>query len=127
IADVLLKQRVIAGIGNVFKSEVLFLAGVHPFAPVNALSDADLQRILDTSRAQLAANVMSRSQTLSLSSSRRTTRSLNPAENLWVYSRVGKPCRRCGARILSTKTGLDARPTYWCPTCQPERLPHEIE
>jgi endonuclease-8 len=120
IADVLLNQRVIAGIGNVFKSEILFLTGIHPFAPVSALADADLQRILDTSREQLAANVMSRAQTLSLSKVRRTTRSLNPAENLWVYSRGGKPCRRCGTRISSRKTGLDARPTYWCSTCQPD-------
>jgi endonuclease-8 len=119
IAEVLLNQRVVAGIGNVFKSEVLFLAGVHPFSPVNTLNDADLERILDTALEQLAANVMNRSQTLSLSSGRRTTRSLDPAENLWVYSRGNKPCRRCGTRILSKKTGLDARPTYWCPVCQP--------
>ena len=122
IAEVLLNQRVMAGIGNVFKSEVLFLAGVHPFTPVNLLGDADLQRIVDTSREQLAANVMGRSRTLSLSSGRRTTRSLNPDENLWVYGRGGKPCRRCGTLIHSKKTGLDARPTYWCPGCQPLRI-----
>jgi endonuclease VIII len=119
IAEVLLNQRVVAGIGNVFKSEVLFIAGVHPFSPVNTLTDVDLGRILDTALEQLAANVMDRSQTLSLSSGRRTTRSLDPAENLWVYSRARRPCRRCGTRILSKKTGLDARPTYWCPVCQP--------
>jgi len=119
IAEVLLNQRVVAGMGNVFKSEVLFLAGVHPFSPVDTLTDADLERILDTALEQLAANVMDRSQTLSLSSGRRTTRSLDPAENLWVYSRGNRPCRRCGTRILSKKTGLDARPTYWCPVCQP--------
>jgi len=119
IAEVLLNQRVVAGMGNVFKSEVLFLAGVHPFSPVNTLTDADLGRILDTALEQLAANVMDRSQTLSLSSGRRTTRSLDPAKNLWVYSRANRPCRRCGTRILSKKTGLDARPTYWCPVCQP--------
>jgi len=122
ILDVLLNQRVVAGIGNVFKSEVLFLSGVHPFAPVNALTDTDLDRILDTALEQLAANVMGPSQTLRLTSGRRTTRSLNPAENLWVYSRAGKPCRRCGTRILSKKTGPDARPTYWCPMCQPGPL-----
>ena len=127
IAEALLDQRVVAGIGNVFKSEVLFLSGVHPFTLVSSLSDGDLQRILDISRQQLAANVMGRSQTLSLSSGRRTTRSLNPAENLWVYSRSGKPCRRCGTRILSKKTGLDARPTYWCPTCQPAASPARFE
>lgn len=119
IADVLLNQRVVAGIGNVFKSEILFLAGIDPFTPVAVLTDADLERIVDISREQLAANVMSRSQTLRRSIGRRTTRSLDPTAKLWVYSRGGKPCRRCGAAIQSKKSGLDARVTYWCPVCQP--------
>jgi endonuclease-8 len=119
IADVLLNQRVMAGIGNVFKSEVLFLAAVHPFAAAASLTDAELRRIVDIAREQLAASVMTRSQTLSLATGRRTTRSLNPNENLWVYSRGGRPCRKCGAAIRSRKTGLDARVTYWCPSCQP--------
>ena len=119
IAEVLLNQRVVAGIGNVFKSEILFLAGIDPFTPVSALADADLERIVDISREQLTANVMSRSQTLSRATGRRTTKSLDPNEKLWVYSRGGKACRRCGAIIRSRKTGLDARLTYWCPACQP--------
>jgi endonuclease-8 len=118
VADVQLNQRVVAGIGNVLKSEILFLAGVYPFAPVSALSDGDLERIVDISREQLAANVMSRSQTLSTASGRRTTRSLDPSAKLWVYSRGGKPCRRCGTAIQARKTGPDARITYWCPACQ---------
>ena len=119
IADALLNQRVVAGIGNVFKSEILFLAGIDPFTPVAALTDADLGRLADISREQLAANVMTRSQTLSPSIGRRTTRSLDPGAKLWVYIRGGKPCRRCGANVQSKKTGLDARLTYWCPQCQP--------
>jgi len=63
IAEVLLDQRVIAGMGNVFKSEILFLAGLDPFTPVAALTDADLERIVDIALEQLAANVMDRSQT----------------------------------------------------------------
>jgi endonuclease-8 len=118
IADVLLNQRVLAGIGNVFKSEILFLAGIHPFTPVDLLTDDQLDRIADISREQLAANVMTRSQTLSTAAGRRTTRSLDPNEKLWVYSRGGKPCRRCGSAIQSKKTGADARITYWCPVCQ---------
>jgi len=118
IGDVLLNQRVLAGIGNVFKSEILFLAGIEPFTPVAALSDADLERLVAISREQLAANVMTRSQTLSPSIGRRTTRSLDPNKKLWVYGRGGKPCRRCGTPILARKSGLDARITYWCPTCQ---------
>jgi endonuclease-8 len=118
IADVLLNQRVVAGIGNVFKSEILFLAGFHPFTAVSALADAELERLVDIARDQLAANVMDRSQTLSRASGRRTTRSLDPTAKLWVYSRGGKPCRRCGTAIASKKIGPDARITYWCPACQ---------
>jgi endonuclease-8 len=123
IAEVLLNQRVIAGIGNVFKSEVLFLAGVDPFTPAGHLAGDDLDRIVDVAREQLAANVMTRSQTLSTATGRRTTRSLDPNEKLWVYSRGGRPCRRCGAAIQSRKSGLDARITYWCPNCQPGPFP----
>ena len=118
IADVLLNQRVLAGIGNVFKSEILFLAGIHPFTPADLLTDDDLDRIVGLSREQLAANVMTRSQTLSTATGRRTTRSLDPNQRLWVYNRGGKPCRRCSAAIQSRKTGDDARITYWCPVCQ---------
>jgi len=123
IADALLNQRVVAGIGNVFKSEILYLAGLDPFAPVSSLDETELDRVIEISRTQLTANVMSRSQTLSVAVGRRTTRSLDPREKLWVYGRAGKPCRRCGAAILSRKTGVDARLTYWCPACQPERSP----
>jgi endonuclease-8 len=120
VGDALLNQRVVAGIGNVFKSEILFLAGIEPFTPVAALSDADIERLVAISREQLAANVLTRSQTLTPSIGRRTTRSLDPNKKLWVYGRGGKPCRRCGTKILARKTGLDARLTYWCPRCQVE-------
>ena len=78
VADVLLDQHVVAGIGNVFKSEILFLAGIEPFRPVAALSDTDLERLIGISRDQLAANVMTRSQMLNPSIRRSTTRSLDP-------------------------------------------------
>jgi endonuclease-8 len=118
IAEVLLNQRVLAGIGNVFKSEILFAAGVNPFTPVSDLTDLDLERIVGLARDQLAASVLDRSKTLTRAIGRRTTRSLDPAASLWVYSRRGKPCRRCGTIITSKKTGVDARLTYWCPQCQ---------
>jgi len=118
IADVLLDQRVVAGIGNVLKSEILFVAGIDPFTRVAALTDADLERLIAISRDQLATNVLDRSKTLTLAIGRRTTRRMDPNAALWVYSRGGKPCRRCGAGIQMKKTGIDARPTYWCPVCQ---------
>ena len=122
IGDALLNQRVVAGIGNVFKSEILFLARIDPFTPVSSLTDGELDRLIAIAREQLAANVMSASQTLSPAIGRRTTRSLDPGEKLWVYGRGGRRCRRCGAPIQSKKSGPDARLTYWCPVCQPRDL-----
>jgi endonuclease VIII len=119
IADALLNQRVLAGIGNVFKSEILFLAGMHPFTRVSAIPDEALARIVDIAHGQLRANVLSRSQTLSVSTGRTTTRSLDPNRKLWVYGRGGKRCLKCGTSIEARKTGLDARLTYWCAVCQP--------
>jgi endonuclease-8 len=118
IGDVLLNQRVVAGIGNVFKSEILFLAGVDPFRTAASLSEEEASRTIDVAVEELRANVLSRAQTLSPAFGRRTTRSLDPNEKLWVYGRGGKPCRRCGTPIRSRATGLDARLTFWCPRCQ---------
>jgi len=111
IGDVLLTQRAVAGIGNVFKSEILFLARTNPFTRTTALSDAQLDAILAIARKVMTASVRI---------GRRTTRSsLNPNERLWVYGRGGKPCLRCRTRIEASKTGDAARITYWCPRCQP--------
>ena len=118
IGDVLLNQRVVSGIGNVLKSEILFVSGVDPFIPIADLTDDALVRAIDVARDLLAANVLSRSQTLSAAVGRRTTRSLDPNATLWVYGRGGKPCRTCGAPIQARKTGVDARLTYWCGKCQ---------
>jgi endonuclease-8 len=118
VGDVLLDQSTLAGIGNVFKSEILFLAGADPFAPIRALSDAAIQRLVDVAVDQLRANVLTPAQTLSTAFGRRTTRSLDPREKLWVYGRGGRPCRRCGTAIASRAAGADARLTYWCPQCQ---------
>lgn len=118
IDEVLLNQRVLAGVGNVFKSEVLFAAGVAPLTTVHALSDAQLERIIQIARQQLAVNVRDRRHTLAPAPGRRTTGSLHPDKGLYVYGRAGEPCRRCGTPIVLTKRGSDARLTYWCPGCQ---------
>ena len=118
VADVLLNQRVAAGIGNELKSEVLFVAGVYPFTPVSTLADADLTRILGVGRDLLRANTNVRGR-LAPSRGRRTRDSLGRDGALWVYGRGGKPCRKCGTPIQAKKTGIDARVTYWCPRCQP--------
>jgi endonuclease-8 len=118
IADVLLNQRIVAGIGNELKSEILFMAGVDPFRTAATLSRDELAQIIGGARTALRANVLTRSQTLSPAFGRRTTRSLDPRASLWVYGRGGRPCRRCGTAISVKKTGVDARLTYWCPGCQ---------
>ncbi len=120
IADALLDQRIAAGVGNVFKSEVLFVCGVDPFRLVSTLSDGDLRRVIDASRQLLKANVIdaARSGAPGWGGARTTTRRMNPAARLWVYGRAGRPCRRCGTPVSCRKQGANARGTYWCPTCQ---------
>jgi endonuclease VIII len=122
IAEVLLDQRVVAGIGNVFKSEVLFLCGYHPDRHASRLSADDLARIVDVAVPLMRANTgaAGSSGIVTYRGLRRTTRQASSEENLWVYGRSGKPCRRCGTAIRMVKRGVDARSTYWCPSCQPE-------
>ena len=112
IADVLLNQRVVSGIGNEYKSELLFMTRISPFAKVRDLTDEQLDRILATSRKVMQANVEKRS------AARITTFSLDPRAKQYVYGRGGKPCRKCGTAIQYAKQGKDARGTYWCPKCQ---------
>ncbi len=133
IGDVLLNQRVLAGIGNVFKSEILFVAGVDPFRAAGSLSDDELARILAVSRDLLRVNAgggagarAGSAGALPWTVSRRTTRRANPSERLWVYGRGGEPCRRCGAPIAFARQGPHARVTYRCPRCQPTSDPHVV-
>ncbi len=121
IASVLLNQRVIAGLGNVYKVEVCFLCGVHPFRMVSSLTPAELDCLLYQSKKLISENVQTNSEDkiLTYTGARRTTRSADQASRLWVYGRQGQPCRRCGTAVLQRKQGPDARSTYWCPQCQP--------
>jgi endonuclease-8 len=121
IAEALLDQRVVAGIGNVFKSEVLFLSGIHPDRLASSLTPDHFARIVDVAVPLMRANTgaAASSGIVTYRGLRRTTRSASGEENLWVYSRGGKPCRQCGTPIASAKRGIDARTTYWCPACQP--------
>jgi endonuclease VIII len=118
IADALLDQRAIAGIGNVFKSEILFAARLSPFTPVGALDAAALARIVTIAERQMRANVGD-ATSAAAAGGRRTTNRLDPSARLWVYGRRGLPCRRCGTPIQRAKQGPDARSTYWCQRCQP--------
>ncbi|HEX6495008.1 MAG TPA: DNA-formamidopyrimidine glycosylase family protein [Acidobacteriaceae bacterium] len=123
IANVLLNQQVIAGLGNVYKSEVLFACGVHPFRLVSTLAIAEIDCILERARRFLEMNVKDGTGggMMTYTGLRRTTRADDPGARLWVYRRQGKECRRCGAAIQMQRQGTGARSTYWCPVCQPER------
>ncbi|MGA7615784.1 MAG: DNA-formamidopyrimidine glycosylase family protein [Thermoanaerobaculia bacterium] len=121
IADALLDQHVAAGIGNVFKSEVLFVRGVAPQRRVADLSEEQLRGLLETARKMLRSNVSDRTDgRLVYGGPRRTAGGLRPTERLWVYGRRDRPCRRCGTPIAWQRLGRDARSTYWCPRCQPD-------
>jgi endonuclease VIII len=122
VGNVLLNQRVMAGIGNVFKSEICFACQVNPFRKISSLRKQEVECLLDTARRFLAANVTeTASDTIvTYTGLRRTTGSSNPAARLWVYRRAGEACRRCGTNILTRKQGIGARSTFWCPDCQPD-------
>ena len=126
IAVVLLNQRVLAGLGNVYKSEVAFAAGVNPFRAMRTITSREMAVMVEVSQRFMKANVVDGSSSLgrgegivTYSGNRRTTHSSNREERLWVYGRQGQECRRCGATVMMRKQGLQARSTYWCPECQP--------
>lgn len=121
VGEALLSQSLLAGIGNVFKSEICFACGVHPFRAVASLSISELSGLVATARKFLLANVTDTSggKIVTYSGLRRTTGRTDGEENLWVYGRRDEPCRRCGAAIESRKQGPGARITFWCSRCQP--------
>lgn len=122
IGDVLLHQEVLAGVGNVFKSEVCFVCAVNPFCRVAALSHEQISLLVSTSRKLIAANVLEDSGDAIVTyrgQHRRTTHASDPTASLWVYGRNGEPCRRCGEPIRRRIQGPDARVTFWCQECQP--------
>lgn len=117
VTDLLLDQTVAAGIGNVYRSEVLFLCGVYPWARVGTLDDATLQGLFEQARALMRSNVGPwRRATVG---PHRGARRRPETSLLWVYRREGLPCLRCRTPIRRSIEGRQARSTYWCPRCQP--------
>jgi endonuclease VIII len=110
IADALLEQRNLAGIGNVYKAEICFLCRVHPLTPVADVPD--LPAMVARAKQLLEVN-RDRSTRITTADSRR-------GYQLWVYGRRG-PCLRCATPIAKSEQGPrgQERVTYWCPTCQP--------
>jgi endonuclease-8 len=122
IAHALLDQSVFAGVGNVFKSEICFVNGLHPFRAVGTLTRDEAAAAITSAQKLLRANVLEDSGDTIVTyrgQQRRTTHASDPSQSLWVYGRNGEPCRRCGEPIRRRIQGADARVTFWCPRCQP--------
>jgi endonuclease-8 len=109
IGDAVMDQRVMAGVGNIWKHEALFRCGLNPWRRVGELDDATLLEVIETARHLLRASVGKPNR---YNLSRRPT--------MYVYMRAGQGCRRCFTRIRSAPQGVDIRQTAWCPKCQPE-------
>ncbi|MFT4086663.1 MAG: DNA-formamidopyrimidine glycosylase family protein [Gordonia sp. (in: high G+C Gram-positive bacteria)] len=113
----LLDQRVLAGVGNIYRSEICFLQGIHPASPVR---ESDAAAVVDCAHRLLTAN--------RLRTVRATTGDPRRGRELWVYGRERRPCRRCGTPIrkesLAGPADAEAvgRTVYFCPSCQP--APH---
>jgi endonuclease VIII len=130
IAELLLDQRVAAGIGNVFKCELLFLHRLDPWQPAGEVDAVTMREVYVRAAKLLRDNLLT---------SRRTTvpralrappgrRDRTPGAGFWVYKRTRRPCRQCGVAIKQTRMGEQARLTWWCPHCQarptsPEQAP----
>ena len=110
IGEMLLDQRVCAGIGNIYRCESLFVERVDPWARRGDLGDEPLRRLLTTARRLMVANLPNRHDG-------QRGFGLGPGER-WVYGRSGRPCRRCATSIKTARLGRQARLVYWCPQCQ---------
>jgi endonuclease-8 len=112
VGDVLLDQRVAAGVGNVYKSEVCFACRLDPFTPLDELDEPRRRRLYEVAHRLVRAN---------LGGGPRRTH----ADGLAVYRKPGRPCPRCGTVIRVRRQGRHARSTYWCPGCQVRPTPAE--
>jgi endonuclease-8 len=116
LGELLLDQRVVAGIGNIWRNEALFVSGHNPWKALGDVTDDELDNLVTT-----ASGLMRESAGL---------RGPNAAAGLrgrpgprWVYGRQGRPCRRCGTSVAARRQGEQARTAYWCPACQPLPAP----
>jgi endonuclease VIII len=109
IGEVLLDQRVVAGIGNIYRCEALYVERISPWTSQGSLSSDSLVGVLRTAEGLMKQNLTPAN----------VSRDLNAGTNrTWVYRRANRPCRTCGAPILSRPQGPQARTAYWCPNCQ---------
>jgi len=110
VGDAIMDQSILAGIGNIYKSESLFVTKLDPFASSASLGLEKLRALVTQARRLMHRN-------LSPSTGMRTTR-LGSGSRVWVYKRSGEPCLTCGERIRMRRQGVGQRSTYYCPACQ---------
>jgi endonuclease-8 len=110
IGEAVMNQTIAAGIGNIYKSETLFLTRINPWTRVGELSDERLRAYLEEARVLMRRN---------RGSGPRVTRFRGDGGHLWVYGRRGEPCYECGGVVTLRRQGDAGRTTYWCAACQP--------
>ncbi len=120
VGSALLDQSVIAGLGNVYRAEILFRLGINPLIESKAIASSDVKRMWDESVRQLRLGERSgRIVTTDPRDVGRERRSaIQDGERTYVYKRKGQPCRRCGTDIVRDEIG--SRKIWWCPSCQPD-------
>jgi endonuclease VIII len=109
IGDAVLDQRIVAGIGNIWKCEACFLAGVDPWRKVGDVSDDEALAIVREARPRMRESALKGG---------RITTAPGGRWAVWVHERAGLPCQRCGTPIRARGQGDDNRTTFWCPRCQ---------
>jgi endonuclease-8 len=120
IAEALLDQGAVAGLGNVYRSEILFCERVDPFAQAGSLASGVIERLLGTGARLLGANLSGQPRVTVPDARGLGVHDAPPrGARTWVYGRAGRPCRRCGTLVLSRSFGQPPRRLYWCPDCQP--------
>ncbi len=112
LGEAVMNQTIVCGIGNVYKSDLLFLLGFDPFAAVALFTDEELARLVEKVRFLMRRN---------LAGGLRQTRFRGDGRRVWVYGRAGEPCYKCGGAIQLRRQGEAGRTTFWCPECQPKR------
>lgn len=114
LGEAILDQRLVAGLGNVYKSELLFIEQLDPFKPIAAYTDATLHHLLVAAQKWMRRN---------LGPGPRQTRWGAGRERAWVYNRSGELCPRCNTIIQMRRQGQLGRSTYYCPQCQHVDIP----
>jgi endonuclease-8 len=112
IGEAILNQTIVSGIGNVYKSEVLFVLHLHPLTRVSQLTDQEILELITKSRELMQHNLEGRP---------RTTRHALDGRRFFVYGRSGQPCFLCSTPIQIIRQGDLGRSTYFCPNCQPAK------